>query len=282
MKTKNLYVKNSLDSENSSALKFNEAIAEKIDLISSPLSKYFGITHVGHIKIFNNGNMFRVANNQKWTQKYFEKEYYNDSDLYKIHKISEEKTQFLYLTGEPQGEHLSSLCKDFDIWNALAIYEKFNTHTDFWFFGTSRRNTQALNFYINNLDLLKKFTLYFKHKLSDDLNKINSDHLIKSNLQIFDNVSTEKENIKNFFNKINIKSYKISENLSISKKELEVLYYLIQGKTLKEIAQFLDLSFRTIEFHLDNLKKKMKFTKKSQLIDFCLKNNIFYSALHKF
>lgn len=282
MQTKNFQASRHLYSNNLSALRFNESIAEKIDLISAPLFKYFGITHVGHIKIFNNGTMFRVANNEKWTRNYFEKEYYNDTALYKIHDIAEEKTQFLLLTGEPQGEHLTSLCKDFDIWNALAIYERFNEYTDFWFFGTSQQNTEAINFYVNKLALLKKFTIYFKDKLSEDLNRVNSNNIIYSNNKMLEDCPTEKEKMKKFFDIINIKSYKIGEGLSISKKEFEVLYYLIQGKTLKEIARFIEVSFRTIEFHVKNLKRKTKCQKKSQLIDLCLKNNVFPSLLHKF
>lgn len=79
MKTEIFKPNRPLDLNNLSALKFNESIAEKIDLICAPLFQHFGVTHFGHIKIFNNGTMFRVANNQKWTQNYFEKGYYNDA-----------------------------------------------------------------------------------------------------------------------------------------------------------------------------------------------------------
>lgn len=277
--------KNSLQACNISALNFNQSIAEKVEVICMPLFQYFGITHFGYIKIFNNKTMLRMANNEKWTLKYFEKEFYNDRECYNISKISEAKPHFLLLTGEPQGEHFTSLCKEFDIWNALAIYEKFQDYTDFWFFATSQHNTEALNFYINNKEILRKFTLYFKSKLAEDIHNVKKEkliHLKNQTPQNFDEDEDEDEKINNFFDKTNIKYYKINEDFIVSKKEFEVLYYLIQGKTIKEIARLGNVSFRTIEFHMENLKKKAACHKKSQLIDLCLKSTLFHSLLHKF
>lgn len=282
MKTGLLKTNRSLETSNFSALKFNESIAEKIDLICTPLFQHFGMTHFGHIKIFNNGSMLRVANNQKWTQRYFENEFYNDGSLYNIHTLSEEKAHFLLLTGEPEGDHLTSLCTEFDIWNALAIYEKFEGYSDFWFFGTSRQNTEAINFYMNKMNILNKFILYFKDKLYDDLNDLDADKLIYSKIQILEETNAEREKIKHFFDLLNIKSYKINDHLSVSKKEFEYLFFLAQGKTSKEIARLTNSSFRTIESHFENIKKKVKCQKKSHLIDFIKNNNIFKSLLNRY
>lgn len=281
MKTENLKSNRPLGSCNRSALSFNEEISEKIDLVGSPFFQNIGITHFGYIKIFNNGTMFRMANNKKWTREYFEREYYNDI-IYNMKDVSKDKRRLLLLTGEPQGEHFTSLCKNFDIWNALAIYEKFNEYGEFWFFGTSRQNTEAIDFYINNLFILKKFISYFKDKFSEELKKINTKNMIFSNIEILNIDNEEKKNVSNFFNEINANSYKISEELSISKKEFKCLALLVQGKTAKEIARLMGRSFRTIEFHLNNVKKKANCKKKSHLIDLLLSNRTFFSLLDKF
>jgi DNA-binding CsgD family transcriptional regulator len=282
MKTELFREKTLLSSNNLSALDFNEAIAEKVDLVCAPLFQHFGMTHFGHIKIFNDGTMFRVANNKKWTRTYFENGYYNDAALYSMQDLSEDRNHLLLLSGEPQGDHQNVLCKDFNVWNAIAIYEKFSKYNNFWFFATSQENTEAIDFYINKTDLLKKFLLYFQEKLKDELNNISPDQLIYSNIPTLNNCNTDKEKVKSFFDKLNIKSYQLSEDLNISKKEFECLFYLVQGKTLKEIGRLTGIPFRTSEFYVQNLKKKVKCKKKSELIDYFLHNKAFHSILPRF
>ncbi len=272
-------MKSDLNSINIPAFQFNMEIASRVDEVSQPLSRYFGITHFGFIRIFKDGRMLRMANNPKWTSTYFEKAYYNDLDLYSMRDVPENDSRLLILTGEPQGEHCSLLCKEFNIWNALAIYEKFAEYSDFWFFSSSPNNTQVINFYLNQVPILKKFAAYFKDKFSQELKNVNPNKLITSTVRIEKSSLDEKQKVQTFFSDLNINSYKIDDNFSLSKKEFECLFYLVQGRTMKEIARFMNVSFRTVEFHLNNVKKKLHCNKKSQLIDILLKNNVFSSLL---
>ncbi len=52
-----------------------------------------------------------------------------------------------------------------------------------------------------------------------------------------------------------------------SKREEEVLTYLVRGKTAKEIGLLLYISKRTVERHLENIKLKANCKTKSELID---------------
>jgi len=146
-------------------------------------------------------------------------------------------------------------------------------------FGSTPNNTEVIDFYMNKVDTLKKFTKYFGDKFSEVLNTHDPEKLIVSNIKIMDNRFCEKEKVKNFFDTLNIKSYQLGNQLSISKKEFESLIYLVQGKTIKEIARLLNVAPKTIEFHIGNIKKKIKLHKKSQVIDFFLENRDFTSLL---
>lgn len=57
------------------------------------------------------------------------------------------------------------------------------------------------------------------------------------------------------------------EGRRITKREKEVLYYLTRGKTAKEIALMLGLSYRTIEHYIEKIKIKTKVSSKSELIE---------------
>jgi len=270
---------NDLDPTNVYAFKFNLEITDKVDQVCAPLFHYLGVKHFGYARIFKNGGMLRIANNQAWTHKYFEKSYYNDIDLYSMRNVTENEDRLLLLTGEPQNEHCMMLYKEFQIWNALAIYRKFNEYCEFWFFGSSPNNTEVINFYMNKVDLLKKFTTYFKEKFAKELNNDDSRKLIVTTLKIENSFLYEKEKVTNFFNELNINSYQLGDQLFVTRRELECLFYLVQGKTMKEIARLMNISHRTIEFHLNNIKRKTNSYKKSQIINMFLENKVFCSLL---
>ena len=68
---------------------------------------------------------------------------------------------------------------------------------------------------------------------------------------------------------------------SLTVREKEVAYCLLKGKSVKGIGRILDLSPRTIESHLDNMRGKLQCYCRSQLVDklFSLGINLFSQVL---
>ncbi len=76
----------------------------------------------------------------------------------------------------------------------------------------------------------------------------------------------------------NQRSYMIgsTENVTkLSKRELDVLFYYLRGKTAKTIAKALDLSYRTVENYIQNIKNKIKINTKEDLIEYCIQQGYF-------
>jgi DNA-binding CsgD family transcriptional regulator len=57
---------------------------------------------------------------------------------------------------------------------------------------------------------------------------------------------------------------------SLSSRLAECIFFLLRGKTVKEIAEILNLSKRTAEGYIDDIKDKMGCNSKSELIEKCL------------
>lgn len=73
--------------------------------------------------------------------------------------------------------------------------------------------------------------------------------------------------------------------LNLSKRQSEVLFFLIRGKTSKEIAEFLDVSQRTVETHVEYIKFKLSLETKADIIAFCVDNgyaNMIPRSIFKF
>ncbi|WP_340611389.1 helix-turn-helix transcriptional regulator [Xenorhabdus bharatensis] len=59
-----------------------------------------------------------------------------------------------------------------------------------------------------------------------------------------------------------------------SKREWEIVFYILQGLPTKEIAERLFLSQRTIANHIQNIYQKTGIKCKRDLVDYCYENNI--------
>lgn len=57
---------------------------------------------------------------------------------------------------------------------------------------------------------------------------------------------------------------------SLSKREEEVMHWVVEGKSNKEIARILNISYRTVEIHRTNVMKKMQVDSIASLVKLCL------------
>lgn len=81
----------------------------------------------------------------------------------------------------------------------------------------------------------------------------------------------------NFFsqkkqNRYAIRSTKTNGDVLVSHREMQCAYHLFMGRTVKEISNILSLSPRTVEIYVNNLKLKLNFRKRSELIEILLEN----------
>jgi DNA-binding CsgD family transcriptional regulator len=87
-------------------------------------------------------------------------------------------------------------------------------------------------------------------------NNVKAHVYVDSNL----NAENQRRSMKKFFLGMQYK------NVYFTNREAEVMVQLLQGKTLSAAAAVLNLSPRTIEFYVKNMKTKLACRTKSELI----------------
>lgn len=60
-----------------------------------------------------------------------------------------------------------------------------------------------------------------------------------------------------------------------TERELQIIYLLIEEKTIKEMADILDLSIKTIESHRARIMKRMNVRSMAGMVAFAFKHNMF-------
>lgn len=64
-------------------------------------------------------------------------------------------------------------------------------------------------------------------------------------------------------------------DIYLTERELDILRLVVQGYTAKCIAKKLEISFRTVESYITQLRAKFHCSTKSEIIQICLQNGIF-------
>lgn len=66
------------------------------------------------------------------------------------------------------------------------------------------------------------------------------------------------------------------QGLDLTRRETEVLFYLLRGGVARRIANLLSISVRTVEHHIDALKDKFMVGSKPELIERAIQMGYFY------
>lgn len=162
-------------------------------------------------------------------------------------------------------------------WNGISFLKKSEDYADLFWFTSETRNTSASNFYIKNSKLLIAFVQYWLNKNTErlDLNtpKVLATFVNGIDFSDIDKMElerkAEKDRLKKFLELIRSEGANLHTqtcNTYITSRELECLRLLSQCNTVKEVASSLNISPRTVEGHINNIRSKTGFLYKSDLI----------------
>ncbi|SRR5579883_50100 len=246
-------------------------MAKDIYNLCLPLQR-LGITYFTYLKKFTDGSQIYLSNSGQWIEDYFKLELYKTS-LFEDSPDSYNSGYFIW----PKEDHSPVFLHARDYFNSdngITIIEKNINYCEFYFFSGPVKATWLNNFYLNNIDLLKKFIIFFKSEGGRILRKSEKNRLHihnASNLKSHDhfpNLKNERNVRNEFLSEINAMDIISQDKISIklSSREKEVAQNILMGKTAQRIADQLVISRKTVERHIENIKNKLNCSNKVELI----------------
>lgn len=153
---------------NTSNLEFNQSINQRLKDLCYPLFNNFGITTFAYLKFLKDGKILHITNNHDWLSFYTSQNLFNNVNRYinEINSVPENKAGY-YLRSSKISNNFNEILEKFGLWHGLSIYIRYPEYTEAWCFVTLSQNHFVHDLYLNHMDVLKHFILYFKSKGSD-------------------------------------------------------------------------------------------------------------------
>lgn len=262
--------------------------AGDVNQIMSPL-KTFDINHLVYVKKFADGSHINLSNHADWTDYYYQHQFFKVGVFEK--GFSHYQSGYI-LWDAVVNQSIFKEAKDyFNIQHGITIVNKWENCCEFFYLGTTLNLPALNNFYINNIDMLQRFVLYFRDKAEKIINKASKHRIFLPNT--ISNSTPKQDDIitasikndqlrKDFIRDTKINNFYLHngvQNIRISNRELDCIKAILKGATAQQIGDQLAISKRTAEKHLDQLRHKLNCEKKSGLIKTILDNNPFFSTL---
>lgn len=233
-----------------------------------------GVDYFNFLRIYNDGRAYILSTQQKLIRYLFEIKCPLVAPVQS--EIVSEKFQYLVFPTGGYKQLIHHAKSYFNLTYFIDFVERHTGYFDLYCFAAATDNSNILNFYMNNIELFENFKSHFKEtaapliKLAEENTIILSEDMSPP-FYGFDDIDDKNINKKNSTQ--NNKYYLTGKYKAVhlSKRQIDCISYLAHGFTIKEIANKMSLSPKTVEHHLENIKSKFDCYRKSQIIDIFLK-----------
>lgn len=260
-----------------SSFNYNKSIKDELFLINKPLVDNLNISFLGYRRFYRNGKLFCFFNDDRWIDYSFNTERWRSLSFQTRLKngISPGKSLYFIWPKHPDpSDPVYCALYEFNLWNGIIVLRAFEDCIESFAFCSKNKEIDVTDLYLNHTELLERYILYFKDKAHPLLHPNTQELLIDCPIE-WPTSSLESPHLLRFKDATPIDKYPLRYNgdtICITKQEINSLALLSHGKKIKEIANSLNLSPRTVEYYLGNIKRKLGGVSNSLLIDLYKQN----------
>lgn len=209
--------------------------------------KKININHINYFHKDKSGSVYYLCSNHDWIKHYIESGYTHIGAFETKQYLSNER-YVLWDSLDSDDIILKDSKELINVEHGLTVVQKEKDGISFFNFGNNNGDINNLNQYINNLMHLNEFIPYFLAKAKNIIKDANNQRIIVT--PKYAPINKEQDVI-------------LKERLS--QREMECVYWYLKGKSSGEIAIILEISRRTVETHIENIKLKLDCSNLFQL-----------------
>ncbi len=227
-------------------------LSRDVKELAAPLND-LKISYFTFTRIEKSGGRIYLSNTPETLQMYFQGEYYRvgnvegDPSKYKSQVVMWDTLPNQYIYNEIPRAH--------NIDHGLFLIDPHEGYCDFYGLATQKGNDRIINTYLSHMEELKNFAKSFPERAEKLIRTADENKII---LPFNPHVNDDDFNQSHW-------SYE-SQRVALSQRQFEIAGLLLKGNTVKEIAKVLQLSPRTVESYINNLKDKLNCSNKTALI----------------
>ncbi|WP_133131223.1 helix-turn-helix transcriptional regulator [Legionella yabuuchiae] len=271
-----------IDLDKSQTLECSQWVKELCDPILSPV----GISYFNYIKIYHQDcSRELLTNRPDWISHFYKHALYNSAGAIDVEHLLP-KGYFLWSELDVKDPIYLQGRDFFDIDHGISFVIKRDDVTYLYIFAANQSQHEVNNFYIRNIDLLHHFIHYF-----NDSGQALIQHAEKNRIYLpkpqtilprdVGPVRLNNEAKIQFFEATKINRYFLlneSDDLYLTSKQADCAALLIMGYSSKEIAKKMELSYRTVEGYVLEIKKKIQekigYISRDKLIEILSQSNL--------
>jgi LuxR family quorum-sensing system transcriptional regulator SolR len=222
--------------------------------IAKPL-KQLGIIHFTYGRSYSNGARVYLASEGEFLKNYLKGKHYLSGNTECKPELYKEQA-ILWAT-LPNQKIIDDCSRSRNIDHGIFLFQPQPGYCECFSFATHSTNDRIINTYLSKMDTLISFKEYFREKAATIINKAEKQKIV---LPFNNKLDIQKSLINDVYHNT------FNSHATLTKRQLECSYLLMQGNTIKEIATTLGLSTRTVEDYLSNVRSKLGCRNKTELI----------------
>jgi DNA-binding CsgD family transcriptional regulator len=235
----------------------------KIKTICAPLRDYLGIPVFTYFYIDQNGSFVNFSQLAEDIEiLYSEQLYLDDPHLIHPHLL---RSGMLFIPNAFNPQFLQKICARNKIQHLLLILKRYDDHVEGFYFGTRADSTSNHANLFMRVDLLERFTRYFKREALYLIESVKNDgyNLQKEKGKVFAQnhtaaLANQDPHAQKFLEAV---------GGSLSFREQQCLQLFKHGRSAQATAAILGLSQRTVESYFENIKNKTGCRTKADLLE---------------
>ena len=242
---------------NQLALQFTKAHVKEMQDFARMLSG-FGIQHFHYTRIYDDGRYIHLVDSEDYAE-FYKNEVDNVPSVFE-NVYRQGFREFIWPQKNLEGFLLKA--RNYGVCNGFNIARFYEHYYEGWSFSTAPEHTSITNTYLCKGNDLKCFGIFFNNMAASLIKEAEKTPGRFKNYN-FAHHRYWKET--NSFS-LNLPFVVNEQAVYLSSRELECLRMLSEGLMVKEIAKKLNLSSRTVEFYINNVKQKLNVTTTSHAI----------------